>query len=42
MSLEERIKGLEEGIASAERLVRLTERLLGGAVRTEPLPASGR
>lgn len=40
MSLEERIKGLEEGIASAERLVRLTERLLGGAVRTEPLPAN--
>ncbi len=40
MPLEERINGLEEGIAQAERLVRLTGRILGGAVRTEPLPAN--
>jgi len=40
MSLEERINRLEEGIAQAEQLVRLTERILGGSVRTEPLPAN--
>lgn len=40
MPLEERINRLEEGIAQAEQLVRLTERILGGTVRTEPLPAN--